>query len=42
LLEKLLDDRQQLQTMGEALHGLAWPRAAEAIADLLHEAVEAA
>jgi len=42
LLESLLDDRHQLRTMGEALHGLAWPRAAESIADLLHEAVEVA
>lgn len=42
LLEELLDDRQRLRTMGEALRGLAWPRAAESVANLLHEALEAA
>lgn len=42
LLETLLDDRTQLQTMGRTLHGLAWPEAAEAVADLLREAVETA
>jgi UDP-N-acetylglucosamine--N-acetylmuramyl-(pentapeptide) pyrophosphoryl-undecaprenol N-acetylglucosamine transferase len=40
LLEKLLDDRERLQTMGRTLRGLAWPGAAEAVADLLYEAVE--
>jgi UDP-N-acetylglucosamine--N-acetylmuramyl-(pentapeptide) pyrophosphoryl-undecaprenol N-acetylglucosamine transferase len=42
LLGSLLDDRQRLRSMGEALHELAWPRAAESVADLLHEALEAA
>jgi UDP-N-acetylglucosamine--N-acetylmuramyl-(pentapeptide) pyrophosphoryl-undecaprenol N-acetylglucosamine transferase len=42
LLDSLLDDRQRLRSMGEALHELAWPRAAESVADLLHEAWEAA
>ncbi len=42
LLDSLLDDRQRLRSMGEALHELAWPRAAESVADLLHEAREAA
>ena len=42
LLESLLDDRQRLRSMGETLRGLAWPQAAESVADLLREAVEAA
>lgn len=42
LLDSLLEDRQRLRSMGEALHNLAWPRAAESVADLLHEALEAA
>jgi UDP-N-acetylglucosamine--N-acetylmuramyl-(pentapeptide) pyrophosphoryl-undecaprenol N-acetylglucosamine transferase len=42
LLETLLEDRQRLRSMGEILRGLAWPRAAESVADLLHEALEAA
>lgn len=42
LLESLLGDRQRLRTMGETLRELAWPRAAESVADLLREAVEAA
>jgi len=28
--------------MGDKLRGLAWPRAAESVADLLQQAVEAA
>lgn len=42
LVGSLLDDRQRLRSMGEALHELAWPRAADSVADLLHEALEAA
>lgn len=42
LLEPLLDDRQRLRIMGETLRELAWPQAAESVADLLSEAVEAA
>jgi len=42
LLASLLEDRQQLRTMGDKLRGLAWPRAAESVADLLQQAVEAA
>jgi UDP-N-acetylglucosamine--N-acetylmuramyl-(pentapeptide) pyrophosphoryl-undecaprenol N-acetylglucosamine transferase len=42
LLESLLGDRQRLRAMGHTLHGLAWPQAAESVADLLREAVEAA
>ena len=42
LLEPLLQDRQRLRSMGETLRGLASPLAAESVADLLYEALEAA
>ncbi|NIA01520.1 MAG: undecaprenyldiphospho-muramoylpentapeptide beta-N-acetylglucosaminyltransferase [Bacteroidia bacterium] len=42
LLEALFDDRQRLRAMGQNLRGLAWPRAAKSVADLLYTALEAA
>jgi UDP-N-acetylglucosamine--N-acetylmuramyl-(pentapeptide) pyrophosphoryl-undecaprenol N-acetylglucosamine transferase len=42
LLASLLEDRPQLRTMGSKLRGLARPRAAESVADLLQQALEAA
>ncbi len=39
LLRELLDDRERLSAMGLTLRELAWPGAAESVADLLNEAV---
>lgn len=42
LLAELLRDKDRLHGMGRALRELAWPGAAESVADLLDEAVETA